>query len=293
MVDLLHPNVLVLIAACFIASARTLYRVGVARLSPVVMNLVMASVQMCFGSIFYLLEGGVESWPLKGVLWFVAMGVSGSFIGRYLSLVGMKLVGLARSSVVSQTSLVWASLFAVAFAGEQMTWPIAIGTLAIMMGSILLVYEKGEVQRYIPLHYYVAPLGTAVLFAMTHLFGKFGLMTIKSAPLGMTIGSMTGFCFMLVVLPFSGEGRKPKAWDRKGLLAVLGGACLNALAAFFFWSSIKMGDIVQLVPLNRLSVLLIIFFSWLFFRKQEAVGWRVVAGGFLSVLGAFGVVLGK
>ena len=293
MADSIHPNILALIAACFIASARTLYRSGVARLSPVVMNVIMAPVQVCFGTVFYFLEGGVANWPLTGILWFAVMGVSGSFIGRYLSLVGMKLVGLARSSIVTQTSLVWASLFAVVFAGEQMTWLIAAGTLAIMMGSILLVYEKGEVQRRIPLYYYLAPLGTAVLFAMTHLFGKFGLQVIKSASLGMTIASIMGFCSMLIVLSVTGEGRKAKSWDKKGLLAVLCGACLNAMAAFFFWSSIKTGDIVQLIPLNRLSVLLIIFLAWLFFRKQEAVGWRVVIGGFLSVLGAVGVVLGK
>ena len=293
MVDSIHPNILALIAACFIASARTLYRAGVARLSPVVMNVIMALVQMCLGTFFYFLEGGVADWPLGGLLWFAAMGVSGSFIGRYLSLVGMKLVGLARSSIVTQTSLVWASLFAVVFAGERMTWVIAVGTLAILMGSILLVYEKGEIQRRIPLYYYVAPLGTAVLFAMTHIFGKFGLQVIKSASLGMTIASIMGFCSMLIVLSVTGEGRKAKSWDKKGLLAVLIGSCLNAMAAFFFWSSIKTGDIVQLIPLNRLSVLLIIFLSWVFFRKQEAVGWRVVIGGFMSVLGAVGVVLGK
>ncbi len=247
---------------------------------------------MCFGTIFYFLEGGVADWPLGGLLWFAAMGVSGSLIGRYMSLVGMKLVGLARSSIVTQTSLVWASLFAVVFAGEQMTWIITVGTLAIMMGSILLVYEKGEIQKRIPLYYYVVPLDTAILFAMTHLFGKFGLQVIKSASLGMTIASIMGFCSMLIVLSVTGEGRKAKSWDKKGLLAVLCDACLNAMAAFFFWSSIKIGDIVQLIPLNRLSVLLIIFLSWVFFR-QQAVGWRVVIGGFLSVLGAVGVVLGK
>ena len=293
MVDFIHPNILALIAACFIASARTLYRAGVARLSPIVMNVFMLAVQMSFGTMFYFLEGGVTDWPLGGLLWFAAMGISGSLLGRYFSLVGMKLVGLARSSIVTQTSLVWASLFAVVFAGERMTWLIAFGTLTIMAGSILLVYEKGEVQRRIPLYYYLIPLGTAVLFAMTHVFGKFGLQIIKSASLGMTAGSMTAFGFALLVLPLSVEGRKPRSWDRKGLLAVLGGACLNAMAAFFFWSSIKTGEIVQIIPINRLSVLLIIFLSWVFFRKQEAVSWRVVVGGFLSVLGAAGVVLGK
>ena len=229
----------------------------------------------------------------RGVVWFAAMGVSGSFLGRYLSLIGMKLVGLARSSIVTQTSLVWASLFAVVFAGERMTGLIATGTLAIMAGSILLVYEKGEVQRRIPLYFYLFPLGTAVLFAMTHLFGKFGLQVIKSASFGMSVGSTTAFCLMMIVLPFSVEGRAPKSWDKKGLLAVLCGACLNAMAAFCFWSSIKTGEIVQIIPLNRLSVLLIIFLSWLFFRKQEAVSLRVVIGGILSVIGAVGVVLGK
>ena len=293
MLDAIHPNILALIAACFIGSARTLYRVSVVRLSPIVMNVWMLAVQMCFGTTLYLLEGGVANWPLGGLLWFAAMGVSGSLLGRYFSLVGMKLVGLARSSIVTQTSLVWASLFAVVFAGEQMTWLIALGTLTIMTGSILLVYERGEVQRPIPLHYYLAPLGTAVLFAMTHVFGKFGLQIIKSASLGMTAGSMTAFCLALLVLPLSMEGRTPKSWDKKGLLAVLGGACLNAAAAFFFWSSIKTGEIVQIIPLNRLSVLLIIFLSWLFFRKQEAVNLRVVIGGVLSVIGATGVVFGK
>jgi hypothetical protein len=40
-------------------------------------------------------------------------------------------------------------------------------------------------------------------------------------------------------------------------------------------------------------VLLIIFFSWLFFRKQELVTTRVILGGVLSVAGAFVIVAGK
>jgi drug/metabolite transporter (DMT)-like permease len=35
--------------------------------------------------------------------------------------------------------------------------------------------------------------------------------------------------------------------------------------------------------------LLIIFLSWLFFRQQESVTWRVVAGGVLALAGAFAV----
>jgi drug/metabolite transporter (DMT)-like permease len=40
-------------------------------------------------------------------------------------------------------------------------------------------------------------------------------------------------------------------------------------------------------------VLFVIFFSWFFFRKQEAVTLRVVMGGVISVVGAFIIVSGR
>ena len=61
----------------------------------------------------------------------------------------------------------------------------------------------------------------------------------------------------------------------------------RAIAAF------HQGKIVEVIPVNRLSVLLAILFSWLFFRKQEAVNFRVVLGGLLSVAGAWAIVWGK
>ncbi|MFP6888980.1 MAG: carboxymuconolactone decarboxylase family protein, partial [Nitrospinota bacterium] len=71
----------------------------------------------------------------------------------------------------------------------------------------------------------------------------------------------------------------------KGLVSILAGALVQACGILFFWSAVKSGDLTQVIPLSRLSLLLIIFFSWLFFRKQESVTWRVVAGGILALRG--------
>ena len=75
-------------------------------------------------------------------------------------------------------------------------------------------------------------------------------------------------------------------------MAMVGGV-FNASAAICFWVAVQMGEIVQVVPINRLSVLFVIIFSWFFFRKEEAITWRVVAGGALSIVGAFLIVMGK
>ncbi|HBK78735.1 MAG TPA: hypothetical protein DDZ83_03465, partial [Nitrospinae bacterium] len=78
----------------------------------------------------------------------------------------------------------------------------------------------------------------------------------------------------------------------KGLVSIQAGALVQACEILFFWSAVKSGDLTQVIPLSRLSLLLIIFFSWLFFRKQESVTWRVVAGGILALAGAFVVAGG-
>ena len=77
------------------------------------------------------------------------------------------------------------------------------------------------------------------------------------------------------------------------VLMVSVGALFNAMAAFFFWTALRTGDIVQVLPINRLNVLMIIFLSWVFFRKQESITKQVVVGGVMAVVGAFFVALGK
>ncbi|MFC1491980.1 EamA family transporter [Nitrospinota bacterium] len=288
MLDTLHPNLLALLAAVNISVARTLYRGALTRLSPGAPALVTAA--FAWGLYFY--TGGVESWPLPGVAMFVAVGLLGVLGGRYLSFLSMKTVGLARTSVLTQTSLVWSSGLAVVFLGEHMTLPVGAGTLAIMIGSSLLVHRREEDRREIPFAYYLIPLAAAFFAGVSHLIRKFGLFWIPSVPLGWSIASTTAALLLLAIIPFTGESQL-RSWERRPLLLILAGAVFNTLAALFLWMAIQRGELVQVIPIDRLSVLLMIFFSWVFFQKQENVTARVVVGGALSVAGAFAIVSGK
>ncbi len=292
MLDSLHPNLLGFIAAFFIASARTCYRGGLSSLTPAATTLVSLSVNAVFAWVYYVLEGGWDDWPLRGVLWFMAAGAVGTLGARYVSFVSILKVGLARGAIVIQTSLIWSAAMAVIFLGETISFGVGLGTLAIMFGSILLVYRQERAQKHIPLRNYLYPALTAICLALSHLFLKSGFFWLPSAPVGMGVATVTALFLLLVIMPFTNE-RLPKVWERHPLLIVILGGVFNALAAVFFQSAVKGGRIVEVIPINRLSVLLIIFFSWLFFRKQEAVTFRVVLGGLLSVAGAFAIVSGR
>ncbi len=289
MLDFLHPNLLALVSATLIACARVAQRYAVTRVSTYAANLLMGIVTAAAGWFFYWLEGGLDEMPLTGILWFMAVGFFGGFCGRYLMLLSMSLTGLARSAVMGQTVLIWSAAMAVGFLGERMTLRVALGTLAIMFGASLLVYkDSSKARKQIPLRYYLVPALSALGYACAHLAGKYAFSWIPSSAFGMAAANTTSLILVLSMMPFTKETGLTK-WDGKRLAALLAGAVLQAIGIFSFWSAIRLGEITQVIPLSRLSLLLIIFLSWLFFREQEAVTWRVVAGGVLALAGAFSV----
>lgn len=292
MLEGIHPNILSLIAAVFIAVASVLYQGALSYLNPTVITCVVNVVSLVFASILYWTSEGVDRWPIQGILWFVSVGLFGSLLGRYLSFVSQRLVGVSRTSVVMQSVLVWSTAFGVFFLGERLDAGIIVGSFLIMLGGALLVHEQGEFRKKIPLIYYLAPLLTALSFAVTFLLRRYGLAWIPSAPVGMGIGSFSAIIVIAGVLCFSKEGTS-RTGGGGSILFALGGSVFNVAAGFCFWVAIQTGELIQVVPLNRLSVLFVILFSWLFFRKQEAITWRVVLGGVFSVAGAFTIVPGK
>ncbi len=294
MLDSIHPNVLALCSAVLIAFARVSQRYAIVRMRMHTANLAMGCVTSIVGWFFYWLEGALEQIPYQGVLWFMAMGFFGSFSGRYVNFIAIRYTGLARAAVMSQTVLVWASLLAVFILGEEMSLQKATGISAVMCGASMLVYYSEGNNTKIPLHYYAIPVASALLYAFAHLVGKFAFQWIPSSAFGVAIANTTSLTLLVGMLPFTQKQRASGMPDgKKGWLVLLLGAMLQGCAIFFFWSSVKLGEITRVIPLTRLSVLLIIFLSWLFFRHQENVTWRVVVGGCLALVGAFVIVMGK
>jgi len=295
LLDAIHPNILALCCAALIAFARVSQRYAIPRMKMHTANLIMACVTTTLGWLFYWVEGALSQIPYQGVFWFMAMGFFGSFLGRYINFVAIRYTGLARASVMSQTVLVWSSILAVFILDESMSLQKAGGILGVMCGASLLVYNpKGDIGRRIPLHYYIIPIASALMYAFAHLVGKFAFEWISSSAFGMAVANTTSLTLLLGTMPFAqSQGDPGTNGDRKGLFVLLLGAVLQGCGIFFFWSSVKLGEITRVIPLTRLSVLLIIFLSWLLFRQQENVTWRVVLGALIALVGAFAIVTGR
>ncbi len=294
MLESLHPNLMALLSAFFISVARTLYRGALMSLSPLVTMVIATIITTCFALGLYALGEGLAHWPLYGVLWFALVGMVGGLGGRYMGMISIKLVGLARTPILTQTGLIWSSGLAVLLLGERLTPLVTLGTLGIMAGGVLLLYEKKAIERRIPPTYYLIPVVGAAFASISHIVRKYGFVHIPSVSLGMSISNMTTLTLLIASFFFLPTLKmKSGPFTRHSLAITVLGATCNFLAAFFFWWAIKAGEVIQVVPINRLSILIVILFSWLFFRKQERVSAQVIIGGACSVLGAWAVVWGK
>jgi len=292
LLETLNPNLMSFIAAIFVAVSQVMYRLALNRLSPAITTLMLNLISAILAIGLYAIGEGVRTWPLAALFWFVLVGVFGNSVGRYLSLLGVNLIGLSRTQVLLQTVLIWSSLQGIFFLGEQMTVGIAVGTLAIMCGAILLLYDRRTDEVSTPLRYYFVPVFASFLLSLTFVFRKFGLVMLPSTSMGIAVSTGSAALLLAAIIPFDKKGGT-RRWDPRGLFTVSLGTVSNFVAAIFFWSAVQRGEVVQVIPINRLSILLVIFLSWFFMQKQEAVTWRIALGGAFSVVGAFAVVWGK
>ena len=292
MLESIHPNYLALISAGFTAMAQMLLGNALRRLSPGIASIVANTVIFIIASGFYAAGAGVENWPVAGILLFGLSGVIANFGARYLLYFSVTKIGVSRTQVLFQTSPIWSSAVAIVSLGERINYFIGAGTLAIVGGAILIVQERGRDEKKTRFTLLAIPLIAALIMAAAPTLRKLAFVLIPSAAFGLTVACMVATTLQIAILPLT-ERNRPPHLDRSALIPALAGAVMNAFAALIFWTALRTGDVIQVFPIRRLSVLLVIVFSWLFFQEYERITWRVVAGGALSVIGAAAIVWGQ
>ncbi len=281
----IHPNFLALVASAAFASAQIIYRGALQKLSISAAALIVNTTLASFSLVMVFAIGSVGQWSPVGVLWFMAAGFVGAFSARYLSYISITTIGLARTHVMAQVTPVWSAALAVVWLGEHLRLEVALDTAAILGGALLLVRDRGGPAERIHPRLYLIPAISSFFLAFTPALRKLGFAHLSSAPLGLAIAMGTGAVLIFLARFFVNDA-KPGDRDRHTLFIVFLGGCLNFIAGICFITAIKMGDVISVVPITRLSVLFVLLFTWIFIRQEEGITWRVIMGGVFSVAGA-------
>lgn len=191
---------------------------------------------------------------------------------------------------IDKSSTILTMLLAMIFLHEGITWISGMAILLIGIGTFLMIQKKEETSNQIPerktwLFYAVL---SAVFASLTSILGKIGIENVESN-LGTAIRTGVVLIMAWVVVFITGKRHKVQEVSKKEL----GFICLSGIATGGAWlcyyKALQDGLASVVVPIDKLSILVTIAFSYLVFKeklsKKSGIGLvLIVVGTLLMVL---------
>ena len=188
---------------------------------------------------------------------------------------------------IDKSSTVLTILLAAIFLQEGVSLPKGIGIVLIAAGTFLMIEKKessGETKSAAWLWY---ALGSAVFASLTAILGKVGISGVESN-LGTAIRTGVVLVMSWVMVFVTGKQEDLKAIPRNEL----GFICLSGLATGGSWlcyyKALQDGPASVVVPIDKLSILVTVFFSYLVFHEKltakSGLGLAGIVAGTLLML---------
>ena len=188
---------------------------------------------------------------------------------------------------IDKSSTVLTILLAAIFLQEGVSLTKGIGVVLIAAGTFLMIEKKqsgGETKSAAWLWY---ALGSAVFASLTAILGKVGISGVESN-LGTAIRTGVVLLMSWVMVFVTGKQGALKAIPKNELFFI----CLSGLATGGSWlcyyKALQDGPASVVVPIDKLSILVTVLFSYLVFRekltKKSALGLAGIVAGTLLML---------
>ena len=184
---------------------------------------------------------------------------------------------------IDKSSTILTILLAFLFLHEAVSLPKIIGVVLIAIGTFLMIEKRdvnpGQAKSKGWLLYAV---GAAVFASLTSILGKVGISGVESN-LGTAIRTVVVLAMSWVMVFATGKQKTVRNIPKKEL----GFICLSGLATGASWlcyyRALQDGLASVVVPIDKLSILVTILFSYLVFR--ERLSKRAFAGLLAIVVG--------
>lgn len=136
--------VLALSAALGFGTSAVLARLGLQHIRPgtsTFVSLVVGTVVMMTLALAIHLDD-IRSLAAIAFAWFLLSGFINFVLGRLLNYTGVGIAGVSRATPIVASNPLFAALLAVTLGGETMNAPIAVGTVAIISGMVLVLSQR-------------------------------------------------------------------------------------------------------------------------------------------------------
>ena len=169
---------------------------------------------------------------------------------------------------IDKSSTVLTVLLAIICFGETTNLAVKLIATAILAAGILLMVEKKEVEKKresrVSIIYAVL---SAVFAALTSILAKVGISNVESN-LGTAIRTGVVLVLAWVIVFAKGKQKKIKDIDKKELLFIALSGIATGASWLCYYYAIQKGIISVVVPIDKLSILVTVAFSYFVFKEK-------------------------
>ena len=248
-----------------------LAKCGVRKTDPDVATAIRTIVVLLFSWLMVLITGSYTSMSNisgKTILFLVLSGLAtgASWLCYFRAL---QKGDINKVVPIDKSSTVLTIILALIFLHEGLTWGKAVSVILIGIGTVLMITKK-ENENSTQEHgsgWLIYAILSAVFASLTAILGKLGISQINSN-LGTAIRTTVVLLMAWLVVYVAGKQNEVKNIEKKEL----GFICLSGLATGASWlcyyRALQDGPASVVVPIDKLSILVTIAFSWIVFHEK-------------------------
>lgn len=272
-------------SAFFAGITAVLAKIGIENVNSTLATALRTVVVLAFSWLMVFVvgsQGGIAQISGTTLLFLVLSGLStgASWLCYFKAL---QLGDVNKVAPIDKSSTVLTILLAFIFRGEPVSIPQALGVVGIGVGTLLMIAKK-EVEDGKPHSkaWLVYAFLSAVFASLTSIFGKIGVENVESN-LGTAIRTIVVLVMAWVMVFVTGEQKGIRSIGKKSWVFLFLSGITTGLSWLCYYRALQDGPASVVVPIDKLSILVTIVFSWIVLREKltpkAAVGLVLILAG--------------
>lgn len=169
---------------------------------------------------------------------------------------------------IDKSSTILSVIFAIILFNETNNLPVKIVATALLTVGIMLMIEKKEVSKSSnSSSWFWYAIGAALFAALTSILAKIGISHVESN-LGTAIRTGVVLIMAFIIVLSKGKKSQVKSVEKKELLFIVLSGIATGASWLCYYYAIQKGIVSVVVPIDKLSIIVSIFFSYIVFREK-------------------------
>lgn len=276
-------------SALFAGLTAILAKCGIKNIDSNVATALRTIVVLVFSWIMVFVAGtqsGIRDIPAKVLIFLILSGLStgASWLCYFKAL---QLGNVNKVTPIDKSSTILTMLLAFIFLREEITWLKFAAMVLIGVGTYMMIQKKEAEDKKEDKKWLIYALGSAVFASLTSILGKVGMQNINSN-LGTAIRTVVVLIMAWIVVFVSKKQDTIKNIDNKSWIFLALSGFATGGSWLCYYRALQTGPASVVVPIDKLSILVTIGFSYIVFHEKlslkSGVGLMLIVVGTLVLL---------